>query len=267
VISSASAFHCVSCQRYFAEEELKKIPAGSGFLHACPTCGRAVAEERSRVARSMPPLLAGAFLYPVRGATLFVVLGTLLALTVTSYVPFVGGILSTSLLVGFLFAVLRSTAAGSEELEVSAEDIGDRAAWLRPLFKYLLALAISFGPGAVAWTLLGGGEAGPLPWILAGVGALYLPAALVVAAHARTTLGALNVAAGVGFIARLPAAYLLTSAFSLVAMALGALLYRGAIGVTVPVLGGLLRGVAMIYGPMVAMRMLGLLVEEHAEEL
>ena len=267
----ATSYRCNRCDRYWAEGALKQIRAGSGFVTACPTCGDLVHEEASRVARPLPTLLAGAFIYPFRGSTVLWAIGLLVVTTFLRFVPLVGGLLAISAELGFLFAVLRSSAAGESELRVEASDIADFTSWFGPLFKYLAAFALSFGPAIFLAILLSQNrnEASTLLIIYGagGLGLLYFPAALVVAAHSEGCLGVLNPVAGVTFISRIPGPYAITLAFLSLAVAAGAGMLTTAAAIDIPIVGLIARSIASLYAPLVGMRMLGLLMEEHAEEL
>lgn len=264
-------FRCDRCNRYYGEPELKQIRAGSGFVNACPTCGDLVRKEASRVSRPLPTLLIGAFVYPFRGATVMWVVALLVATTFLRFIPFVGTLLAFSAELGFLFAVLRSTADGQTELRVEASDLSDFSSWFGPLFKYLGAFTLSFGPAIGAAIVLGQGPSAasmlPVVYGVAGLGLIYFPASLVVAAHSDGCLGVLNPVAGVSFIARIPGPYFVTLAFLSLAVAAGAGMLATANAIEVPVVGLIARSIAALYAPLVAMRMLGLLMEEHAEEL
>ena len=76
-----------------------------------------------------------------------------------------------------------------------------------------------------------------------------------------------NPAAGFAFIARIPGPYFLTLGFLAIAAALGGGMLAAATRIEVPIVGIVARSIASLYAPIVAMRMLGLLMEEHAEEL
>jgi hypothetical protein len=272
--TKTSTFRCDRCDRNFVEFELRQLRAGSGFIQVCPLCGDPPRLEVSRASRSLPELLAGAFTYPFRGTTLMWVAVVLVATTVLRFVPLVGWLIALSAELGFLFAVLRSTAAGQAEMNVEASDLADYGLWFRPLLKYVGAFAISFLPMMGMQVALDAGvfgSAGPsLAWllyVLGAVGVLYFPAALVVAAHSDGCLGVLNPVAGISFIARIPGPYAITVAFLAVAVGAGVGMTATAAELDVPVIGIVARSIAALYAPLVAMRMLGLLMEEHAEEL
>lgn len=264
----ATTYRCDRCDRYFAESALEKIAAGGGYVLACPTCGDLARREVSREARSLPALLAGAFAYPFRGATIMWVVALLVGMTFLQLIPFVGGLLATSAELGLLFGVLRSTAAGHAELRVETSDLADTSLWFGPLLRYLAAVLVSFGPAIAAGVLLQGNSSLlPIAYAVAGLGLLYFPASLVVAAHSDGCLGVLNPAAGIAFITRIPGPYFITLAFVAIAAGVGAGMMAGAATIELPIVSIVVRSVASLYGPLVAMRMLGLLIEEHAEEL
>lgn len=218
---------------------------------------------------SATAVLSAAFAYPFRGSTLLWVAAMIVGTTVLSFAPFVGGLLAVSAELGFLFTVLKSTAVGSEELQVDTSELADVSTWLRPLAKYFFAALISFAPAALAAYVTSTSEGGvsPVALGLGGLGLFYFPAALVLAAHESGCLGVLNPIAGVQLIARIPGAYVLTVFFVVVALAIGAAMMRAAVMIDVPIVGSVARSVAGLYGPVVAMRMLGLLVAENAEVL
>lgn len=270
-MTGAVSFRCPRCDKYLDDAGIKKIPAGSGFMRACMTCGGAIVQETSREARSMPAVLAGAFAYPFRGSTLMWMVAMIVATTFLSFVPFAGPLLMISAELGFLFTVLKSTAAGSDDLQVDMSELADVSTWLRPLAKYFFAALLSFGPAWASTYLMQDDVRGDfwstLPVVLLGLGALYFPAALVLAAHETGCLGVLNPIAGFKLIARIPGAYFLTVFFVAIAIGVGAGMFRVAMMVDVPILGVVVRSIASLYGPVVAMRMLGLLVNENAELL
>jgi len=280
-------YRCPRCEKYLDDAGIKQIPAGSGFVRACMTCGGALVQETSREARSLPGVLAGAFAYPFRGSTLMWVAGMIVVTTALSFFPFLGGLLAISVELGFLFTVLKSTAAGSDELQVDTTELSDVSTWLRPLAKYLFAALLSFGPAilaayAMSASAAGGGagvavgESAPtasgsagssVVLALTGLGLLYFPAALVLAAHESGCLGVLNPIAGFKLIARIPGAYFSTVFFVAVALSVGGAMIYVATLLDVPLVGAVARSIASLYGPVVAMRMLGLLVHENAEQL
>ncbi|MBX3188624.1 MAG: hypothetical protein KF819_16525 [Labilithrix sp.] len=221
------------------------------------------------MARSLPGLLAGAFMYPFRGTTVMWLVAVLVATTFLQFIPLVGGLVALSAELGFLFAVLRSTAGGADTLRIDARDIADVSLWLAPLGKYVMAMAVSFAPAVVAAVLLGdaSGAVSPVVYGAGAVGLLYFPAALVVAAHSQGCLGALNPLAGIALIGKIPGAYVLTVFFVAIALGVGGGMLRAAAAIEVPLLGAIVRSVAALYAPVVAMRLLGLLLAENAEHL
>jgi hypothetical protein len=263
-----TSFRCDRCERYFAEGELKRLRVGSGFVNQCPVCGDPVRTETSRAARSMPLLLAGAFAYPFRGTTLMWVAVLFVASVAMRFLPVLGGLFAASAELGLLFAVLKSTADGHDELRIEASDLTDFGAWLVPLGKYLAAVAVSFLPAMAVRILAGPGDGAVL--VACGVallGLLYFPAALVVAARSTGCLGAFNPVAGLALIALIPGPYAVTVAFLAVAVAAGAGMVVAASSLDNLFVAAIARSVAQLYAPLVAMRMLGLLLNEHAEEL
>jgi hypothetical protein len=260
-----SYFFCHACAKTLASGEVRVVPAGTGVLRTCPGCGGAVIAETSRVVQPFAKTLAGAFVWPVRVPVVFYGVGVALLCALVGLAPF-GGVLAASAELGFLFLVIRRTGQGTENLEPTDLDVG-LYEWIRPLLRYIGALLVSFGP-AFFVLLLGGGLVGSA--VAACLGALFLPAAIVVAAHSETADQAMNPLRGLSLIARIPGAYLLTVVFLVLALAthVGIDVFLREVSASVGaaaavVLGPLLR----LYPAVVCARMLGLLVREHAEEL
>jgi hypothetical protein len=196
-----------------------------------------------------------------------------IAAAIAGLVPFVGWLIVLCIEVGFLFAVLRTAAAGGEDIEASAEELNSIFDWLGPLVRYLLAVLTAFFPAVIAWFALGGGpESELVAGGLAIAGVLYLPAAIIVAAHGVGCLGAVNPVPAVALIGRIPKPYAITVAMLAAALVAGVGMHLAVPKIVkalsiLPILPGLIGKSLLLYAPMVSMRMLGLLVHEHGEEL
>ncbi|MBS2011853.1 MAG: hypothetical protein JST00_03105 [Deltaproteobacteria bacterium] len=91
-MGAVATYRCPRCEKYLDASGIRQISAGSGFVRACMNCGGALVQESSREARSLPGVLAAAFVYPLRGSTLLWVAAMIVGTTVLSFVPFAGGL-------------------------------------------------------------------------------------------------------------------------------------------------------------------------------
>lgn len=258
-------YWCASCSRSLASDQVRLVPAGASVLRACPDCGGAVQAEISRTVEPFTKTLVGAFLWPIRPPVVYWTLGVAVACAVVGFFPLVGPVLAFMGQLGFAFLVIRRTGQGSEALESDVS--GDAFDWLRPVLRYIAALIVSFGPGLTVLTF-GGPSLAVVGLVLLGAGTLYLPAAVVVAAHSISAT--LNPLPGLGLIRRIPGPYFLTVLFLVVALSTHGLVriavheISSELGPFVAVFAAPVLG---MYPSIVCARMLGLLVREHAEEL
>jgi hypothetical protein len=221
----------------------------------------------SRVARPLASLYAGAFTYPLRPVTLLWTAAVILVTSFVQYVPVVGGLLAGGITVGYLFAVLRASANGADQVTLEAGDVGFVAGWAAPLVRLTLACAVAFGPALIALAALGLPDGAVVIYGLGALGLLYLPAAIIAAAMAEGFLAGASPLPPVALIARIPGPYALTLVFlSLAAIAGGVALKLGDV-VDVPFVGELVRRVLGLYSALVMARVLGLLVCEQREAL
>lgn len=258
-------YWCATCSRSLGSSQVRVVPAGTGVLRACPECGGAVQAETSRTVEPFTKTLVGAFFWPVRPPVSYWTLGVAVACAIVGFFPLVGPVLAFMGQLGFVFIVIRRTGQGSEHLE--AEVSGDAFDWLRPMLRYVAALIVSFGPGLSVLAFGGPGWA-LLGLALLGAGTLYLPAALVVAAHSISAT--LNPLPGLALIRRIPGPYFLTVLFLVVALSTHGLVRIAVheIGAELgPFIAAFAAPVLGMYPSIVCARMLGLLVREHTEEL
>jgi hypothetical protein len=189
-----AAYRCDGCEKALCED---CIEAGHRLLF-CRLCGEralpvaahvpatsaAVSVERARQA---PYGWSDAFFYPLRGkgGNIFgVFLACLLVLGILSFIPLLGIVPGCFIWVlvgivfllwpGTLFAVVRTTAAGDNELPdwPDFNEVGDR---LGELFGFLLIAAMAFLPGYLLLRLFGcgaGADSGGLCFLLLAVACL-----------------------------------------------------------------------------------------------
>lgn len=267
-------FRCDTCARELAPHELKTVGAGTAAMTACATCGSLVRRDVARTVRPLSGELLRAVARTFQLVPLVITLGV-------SGVAFAANLasfwLARAIEVGWLFAVLRAEAAGTTHPDVAADDIDvgrggalSQRGYLRPLFLYVVTSVVAFLPAGVARGLLGE-DAYALPYLLWLLGALYLPAALVVSAQgAHGLLTPFDVVTPFRLIARIPGAYFTAVAF-LAVLSVGSTMVVGVLGFVEPRAGSIAIDVLVelaSFIPHVAMaRVLGTLMWECREEL
>jgi hypothetical protein len=260
---------CDNCQTYRDPHQIRLVGPPPSAVPACQSCGGVLHRERQRLTVPLTEALAKAYLYPAKPVIALSTAGAALVSAFVGFVPLVGGLLSTSIVVGFVFLVLRASAEGRDDLAVDTEIATHLSLWLAPLVRYVLTWLVAFSGALAALWFLGWPAGAPLAVALGVLGLVYLPAGMIVAAHREGCLGPLNPVPPIQVIARIPGPYFLTLAFLGVTAVVGGALVWGAARVLfgVPLVGGLLvRAVGLV--PLVVMaRQLGVLVDEHREEL
>lgn len=265
-----ASYWCEPCQRELLATQVEEIRSGTGFMAICPTCRRPLRAATGDLAeRPFAQVLAGAFLFVARPASLAWIAGMALVATFVTYVPFFGGILSAIVQISYLFGVLRASSAGEDDFVVAPDDITDTWSWLAPLMRYSITVAIAVLPALVAGFLTGNPVAVGVGVL---VGAVYLPAGMIVAAHGSGCLGPINPVPAAQIVGRIPGPYAMTLGFLAIAAVLGyGLINTGAHVAAalkgVPVLPGVVQLVAGLIPAVVMARMLGLLVYEHGHRI
>jgi hypothetical protein len=267
---NVASFRCNRCDRYLGPAEIKRLETRGVQLLLCAHCGDLVPEERSREVKPLVGELAKAVVYPFRPTTLAVSLVVTLFAGMCSLVPFLlvlGGVIGTSIRLGWLFAILRSASNGHDDVEVGATDMGTSLFdWIGPAVRFLIACFVAFLPALLANLVLG--RSGALVTsALTVVGTLYLPAALIVSSQDEGWLAPLNPAPAIALMTRIPGAYLTACGMLLVLFAVAGGAMAVARAVDMQLLGTAIEAV-LGYLPLVAgARLLGVLVHEKREEL
>lgn len=273
-------FYCAHCDADFAELQLVDVELGGSMrtMRACPVCRRDVARQAQRRERPTFEVLKDCFFYPFQRDAAPVMVGLAIfwhLLTMFGGVAsIIGGLLSTGVILAFLYLVVRTSAAGDDRIPMGADfsEIGDI---VRPLVQFNLAFLLSFAPLLIVLAL-GGSLPAPvrafLGVLLALAGVAYLPAAVIVAASTNGCLGAANPIPGVQLIQRIPGPYFVTvfALGLLLIVDLGIVVVAGAIESSlrlVPFVPGVLIKMLLLYAPLVAARMLGSLMHERKYEL
>lgn len=257
---------CPTCEAVREGAQVKSIPAGSSEMKTCAKCGALLVAERSRVIQPIARVLARAALYPFRPLTLATSTGVLLVAFGASFLPF-GSLIAGGVRFGWLFSVLRAASKGAEDPEIDPTEIESSVfLWIGPFVRSFVAMAVAFGPALAALGVLG--ESGAvLAGALALAGSIYLPAALIVAAHNPGWFAALNPLPALKLIARIPGSYATACALLFVLAMVSGASVAVARALAVPILSGMAEAVLGFLPLVGAARMLGVLVHECREEL
>lgn len=211
------SYYCPRCNETFDEARTKSIPAGSGTLRVCVTCGGALRRETSAVAsRATKPLSAEmllAYAFPFRPSSLALLVPVAVVTAIfarLSVVTLAWGLLTTvaayGIEFGTMFAIVRATAAGEDEVSIDSSMLDIGAAGAIVLRYVLLALMCVLPALALAWV----GASGAVIALAALAGYLYFPAGLIAAAQEEATLA--DAVLGYRIIAAFPGPYFLAVA-------------------------------------------------------
>ena len=198
-----------------------------------------------------------------------------IALYAAGWLPLVGGILSKFIFISYYFKVILHSALGSETLPEPAE-FTDFGAIFGPVFRFFLATTLIWLP-ALLYVIFVVGVAGfdikqvspPILVLLVGIGVVYFPAAIIVAAISDSTLAMLNPMITMQMILRFPGQYLLTVAvwgvLNIIDGALMILLFGISRAFYVPVLTPVLLSMVGLIIPIFTAFILGRLIHQNAE--
>lgn len=257
--------------------------AGTTTLTACSLCGGVAAPltvHRAQAA-SFPSRLPRALLYPLSRGGLLTLAAVAAVVTALRWFGLLGAFLASGVSWAFFFSLIRTSARGSEELEVG--DFGDPLSdVVVPALRGLLATALLWVPALLYLAsridreslanpaALAGLAADPVLWLILLASVLYAPMAIVMAAMGGGFLQMLNPVAGVAFMARLGRDYLVAVA-AIVALGLGDLL-AGLLGrlfaaTGVPFVSAWGAAALGLYFPAVMSRVLGLLLHVRGDSL
>lgn len=268
---------CERCQAYRQGSGIRQLIAGAGSISSCATCGGTLRREVQRAKGSLFSSLLGSFAFPVGSLPVLLTwLGVSLLASFLLFVPFVGRWFALTLVVWYLFAIVRVTSLGHDDFGSVGYDVVHPSEWFNPLVRYALTILVALLPALASFVVLGV-PGNFITYALAFVGISYLPAGFVVAAHAEGCLSPLNPTVAIRLIARIPGAYVSTLVALVVAAALGLVVVEV---VDTWVTGSLerrdfleaiVRAVPgrflVLYAPSVMARMLGVMVRESSEEL
>jgi hypothetical protein len=285
-----AGWNCASCRADLCADCVAKQVGGPKGrpIPVCCTCGRGVAQimVHRRAAQPFGRRLWRAFEFPLgtTGIISLLFVGFVRALTsyagAGSFAGTGGFVLRHGLFWAFVFFIIRSVANG--ERRIGVFDFTDlQSDLVAPAIKGLLATAILWIP-AVVYIYFAAGESlmgiltypswhDPAVWLLAALGTLYVPMALLAAATDLGFGSILNPIFIGRSIVRIGKDYLLAVVMvGLVLFVLGgaaALLGVVFMKIPVPLVGRWLTFTVGLYGPFVAAGVLGHLLWVHGEVL
>ena len=171
-------------------------------------------------------------------------------------------VLMLGTLLTWLLRIVRSSARGRDEIPGFGEFVSAGESMLMPLWRVIVVLAITLGPGFVVVRLGAIGSVLGALLLLAGITVLPMTLTSVAIADSLEGLDAGRILRSIG---RIGAPYFLAAAMFLAVIGLictGA----GWLG-TVPVIGPFVRAFLVIYLAAVAGRVLGLVYAQHQKQL
>lgn len=266
--------HCRRCEADHAAADCRVVPAGSGSLLVCPTCGMVTGEVVSRVERPLWGELVEAVKWPARGDNRIAWAALGVGVALFSKLPMAGGALALGVLLSYLFLVIQRGARGEEHAPAAA----DFETWwdiTLPLVRGAAAMVIPGLPlvGALF-------ASGALQVALAVLGAVWavatLPATLAATAYGGSIASAVNPAPMIALVTRVPADYARTVAV-LVGLLVSWVVARAAsvaieplVRLLMPTLTVPLRfalEAALVFFPLAMARVVAVLLRERADEL
>jgi hypothetical protein len=273
-----AGWRCRGCEAALCPDCTYLHRTGTAALPACTRC-RGIADpitiSRAET-RPFPARVPAALAWPFRGPGILAILGLGLVLWLLKKFGVPGLFLAAGVFWGYVFSVVRRAAIGDDTL--GPPDFSDFFEDIvSPAIRGVVATAALWLPavlyvGAVlgAGTPLREAVRDPVVWLLAALGVAYGPAGIIVAAAARSILSVVNPVVGVQVILRLGRDYWVAAA------AVGALLLANAgVGLAaafvaatgVPVLSAWIAESATCVLPLVAARVLGLLLHVRGDAL
>ncbi|MGV3622612.1 MAG: hypothetical protein ACO1OB_17470 [Archangium sp.] len=187
--NALAGWECTGCHQPLCPDcaAIKTVPPVS--LTVCTLCGE-LAEPLLRHrsdAQSFASRLPAAFLFPLKGEGPPVWLGLAMVVWLFSFLGSLGTLLGWSVLVGSLFGLIRSTARGSERIELS-DFSSPLDGVLLPLARFAVAMLPAWG-GAILVGTLGVPK---LWWLVLIIAALWTPTSLIAAASGTSLVHLLN---------------------------------------------------------------------------
>lgn len=259
--------YCERCRREIDGSDVRRVISGLTETLECPRCDGVFMQHESRVVKPLLPELATAFYYPFRLVTLIASVVVVFLATGASFIPVVGGFIGAGIRFGWVFAILRASSDGNEDVEVDPTDIsGSLVGWISPAIRFFLVCFVAFLPAGIGASALGDASSW-IVFLLGALGLFYLPAGVIAAAEANAWYAPLNPVPAVMVISRIPGAYFIACGMLLVLFTISGVAIGLALQIEVPYVGTSLAGLFGYLPLVAAARMLGILVYEKREEL
>lgn len=229
----------------------------------CPKCNAALrwVPEGPR-GPYVPALASGLRAFATRDSIVWL-LAMALFCYVLGFIPF-GSFLATGVMLSLGSQVFHLATDGKLELP-TAVDLPSTVDFIQIIGRFSLAATLPFLPALIVRSLRP--DETLVAAVLAGVGLVYLPAAMILATLNASAFAAANVPAGLALMGRVPAAYGVTNVLVMVVCALTFFGGAALVALGIPVLSGLLHTTLVLVGGMLLARVLGLFIYQHEDEL
>lgn len=272
-------FYCERCERYVAADAVVTISAADGRVRipGCPTCRGHVRREEQQLQRPFEKVVLADAIGPIFHArNVPILLATTFAgFFLSRFVPILGLLVACGILLAYAAEVTRSASDPRHEGSLGGpadfRDIGDL---VDPVVRRGVVLAVGVAPLCIVH------YASDDPVVLAlgtlaggAVFVFYTPAALIVAARAKSILDVLSPIAPIRVAWRMGGDYLLGVAMHLVSTLVGGVLVVGAFALAgvldryVAIFPFALAWAVLVVVTTAQARILGLLVREHRHVL
>ncbi len=233
-------------------------------IETCALCGE-MAEpllRRKSATASLAQRLPGAFTFPFKGEGLPAWLGISMFLWVLSFLGAIGAVVGWGVALASFFGLTRSTARGGDHIELT--DFQDPLQSIAmPIVRFMLVMF----PAWAGTFLAGWLHQDWLLWVAAIVTILWSPTAYIAAAAGTSVVHMLNPLRVLGATARIGKDFGVYVG-GMIAVTV-TMLFCGPLAllvneyVVVPVLGGVLTQMILVFGPFVAARVAGLVLMLH----
>lgn len=272
-------FYCERCERYVPPDAVVTISAADGRVRipGCPTCRGHVRREEHQIQRSFEKVVLTDAIAPIfraRNAPILVAT-TFAGFFLSRFVPVLGLFVAFGILLAYAAEVTRSAAdprhEGSLGGQADFRGIGDL---VDPVLRRGVVLLVGVAPLSIVHyvsddpvVLAVGTLAGALVFVV------YTPAALIVAARAKSVLDVLSPIAPIRVAWRMGGEYLLGVAMHLCSTLVGGVLVVGAFALAgvldryVAIFPFALAWAVLVIVTTAQARILGLLVREHRHVL
>ena len=272
-------FYCERCERYVPPADVVTIAAADGRVRipGCPTCRAHVRREAHEAHRPLERLVLSQAIAPIfRAASAPLWVGTIVVgFFLWRFVPVLGHLVAFAMLIAYAAEASRTAADprhdGSLGSQADFRSVGDLVA---PVVRRGIVLAVGLAPLLAVHF----GSDDPFVLALGTLGGIaffvfYTPAALIVAARAKSVLSVLSPVAPAQIAWRIGGDYLLGVAMHLLSTVVGGALVVGAFALAavldrfVAILPFALAWAVLVVVTTAQARVLGIFVRQHRHVL